>query len=101
MTTARFAGLLTWTGFEIADGGLYLFTAEAPPGEPLAATLEGELRWWRRQQAVASPQVVSNLHIILPYLLNPVPPQMYHMTYQAGVLSEHTIRPLPDGLRLR
>ena len=27
------AGIMTWEGFEVADGGLYLFTAEAPPGE--------------------------------------------------------------------
>lgn len=44
LETARFAGLLTWTGFEIADGGLYLFLAEAPASEP-HANAEGELRW--------------------------------------------------------
>jgi 8-oxo-dGTP pyrophosphatase MutT (NUDIX family) len=30
----NYAGMLTWEGFEIPPGGLYIFTAEAPAGEP-------------------------------------------------------------------
>ncbi len=95
LATARFAGLLTWSGFEIADGGLYLFTAEAPAGEP-ASTPEGELRWWPQRQAVTSPLVVSNLHFVLPHLLNQTPPAVYHMVYAAGQLVEKRLAPLPD-----
>ena len=42
LRSARFAGLLTWSSFEdLGDGGLYLFTAPAPPGNPIAG-VEGE-----------------------------------------------------------
>jgi len=95
LASARFAGLLTWSGFEIGDGGLYLFTAEAPPGEP-APSPEGDLRWWPRAQACAAPEVVSNLHIVLPHLLDGAPPQIYHMTYANGVLVRAERRPLPE-----
>lgn len=95
LATARFAGLLTWSGFEIADGGLYLFTAEAPAGEP-APTPEGELRWWPQWEAVTSPLVVSNLHFVLPHLLSQAPPAVYHMVYAAGQLADKQIAPLPD-----
>lgn len=33
LSAVRFAGLLTWEGFEIPNGGLYLFTAQVGPGE--------------------------------------------------------------------
>lgn len=95
LTAARFAGLLTWTGFEVADGGLYLFTAEAPGGEP-GHTPEGELRWWPKALATTSPEVVSNLHIVLPPLFRQAAPQVYHMRYgDDGRLVEHTIAPWP------
>jgi 8-oxo-dGTP diphosphatase len=92
---ARFAGLLTWTGFEIADGGLYLFLAEAPAGEP-RANAEGELRWWPKAEACRAPEVVSNLHLILPHLFAGAPPQTYQLTYRDGLLIEHSIEPLPE-----
>lgn len=92
VTTARAAGALTWAGFEIADGGLYLFTAEAPAGDP-SLTEEGELRWWPQAEAVRSPEVVSNLHIVLPLILAGAPPQTYHMLYAAnGALQRHEVR---------
>lgn len=93
LTTAHLAGTLTWTGFEIADGGLYLFTATAPPG-PVGHTAEGELRWWPHAEACASPAVVANLHLILPRVLAGGPAQAYHLVYQAGALVAHTIQPL-------
>jgi 8-oxo-dGTP diphosphatase len=80
---ARFAGLLTWEGFEIADGGLYLFTALAPPGEPEACS-EGRLEWKTRAWAASHPDVVDNLHYILPAVLNGASPQIYHFVYQNG-----------------
>src|SRR5512136_2891052 len=42
LVAARFAGILTWRGFETPPGGLYLFTASAPEEEP-AVCDEGEL----------------------------------------------------------
>lgn len=86
LQSAHFAGLLTWTGFEIADGGLYLFLAEAPAGEP-RANAEGELRWWPKAEACRAPEVVSNLHLILPHLFAGAPPQTYVLTYQNGQLT--------------
>ena len=95
LPTARFAGTLTWTGFEIADGGLYLFTAEAPAGDP-HFTPEGELRWWPQAEAVRHPDVVSNLHLVLPAVLRHAPPQVYHMVYDAArALAGHAITPWP------
>lgn len=92
---ARFGGALTWTGFEIADGGLYLYVAPAPPGEP-HATPEGDLRWWPVSEASHHPQVVPNLHIVLPRLLASSPAQVYHMRYGPdGGLQGHEIRPWP------
>ncbi|HVB46982.1 MAG TPA: 8-oxo-dGTP diphosphatase [Burkholderiales bacterium] len=65
---ARFAGLLTWTGFETADGGVYLFTAQAPQGEP-AACPEGALRWQPRSWLLSSAEVVSNIRHYGPEVL--------------------------------
>ena len=36
LATTRFDGLLSWSGHEFPDGGLYIYTAEAPEGEPRA-----------------------------------------------------------------
>lgn len=95
LAAARFCGLLTWTGFETQDGGLYLFTAGlpetaagelVPPGLPMAhdfACAEGELAWQPRQWACTAPKVVSNLHICLPQILDGAPPQVYHFDYCA------------------
>jgi 8-oxo-dGTP diphosphatase len=90
LPSARFAGTLTWSGFEIEDGGLYLFVAEAPAGEPIPNG-EGELRWWPRAEAFSSPLVVANLHIVLPQVLNGAPPQTYHFVYRHGQLISHVI----------
>jgi 8-oxo-dGTP diphosphatase len=95
LTGARFEGLLTWEGFETPPGGLYLFTAQAPPGEP-AVCSEGELAWKALAWMFSSPQVVSNLHVVGPAILGiaPVPPQTYHFVYQAGSLVRYEIQPL-------
>lgn len=98
LASARFGGLLTWSGFEIADGGLYLFTAEAPSGKPMP-TAEGELRWWPRARVQTAPEVVSNLHFVLPPLLDGAPPQVYHMTYAGGILVRAEARALPADMK--
>jgi 8-oxo-dGTP diphosphatase len=93
LATARFAGTLTWAGFEIDDGGLYLFVAEAPPGEP-QPNGEGELRWWPRAEACTSPAVVANLHRVLPPSLGGAPPQRYHFVYRGEAIVAHSLHPL-------
>ncbi len=97
LVSARFAGLLTWRGFEIPNGGLYLFTAavESPSFSP---TAEGNLAWKPYQWVCSAPEVVSNIHIFAPYILNGAPPQVYHFNYHLGKIQEHTVHPLPDWL---
>lgn len=98
LVTARFAGTLTWTGFEdFADGGqggLYLFTAPAPTGRPTSSA-EGELRWHPRQWVYTSTEVVSNIPYFAPQILEGAPPQVYHFDYHAGQIAHHVVRPLP------
>lgn len=104
LQTARFCGLLTWTGFEIKDGGLYLFTAGlpetapdglVPPGLPMAHDFdcpEGELAWQPRRWTCTASEVVSNLHICLPRILDGTPPQEYHFAYRAGQILGYDIK---------
>jgi len=97
LDSVHFAGLLTWTGFEIPAGGLYLYTAPAPAGEPVASD-EGFLQWQSRADVFTSPAVVENLHFVLPAILNGAPPQVYHFDYRSGQIIEHTVQPLPAWL---
>lgn len=89
----HFAGVLTWEGFETPAGGLYLFTAAAPAGEPVACA-EGPLAWKPRRWVFSSPEVVANIHRFGPLALNGCPPQQYHFVYQAGHIIQFDIRPL-------
>lgn len=91
-----FAGILTWIGFETPPGGLYLFTAAAPPGEPLDSA-EGRLAWKPRGWVLSSPEVVSNIHIFGPHVFNGGPPRAYHFEYQDGQILRFTIRPYLEG----
>jgi 8-oxo-dGTP diphosphatase len=87
---AHYHGVLTWEGFEIADGGLHLFTAPAPPGEPLLCS-EGHLEWKLREWLFTSPEVVSNLHIVAPAILNGSAPARYHFIYQQGEIMDYQL----------
>ena len=97
LDAVRFAGLLTWHGFEIPAGGLYLYTAPAPAGQPVASD-EGFLQWQPRADVITSPAVVDNLHFVLPAILNGAPPQVYHFDYRNGQIIGHTVQPLPAWL---
>ena len=97
LATAHFAGLLTWEGYEVIDGGLYLFTAPVPDGEPVACN-EGVLAWKPLTWLFTASEVVSNLHIVGPAIfVDHKPPQVYHFTY--GHSRSHILRyvqqPLP------
>lgn len=97
LASARFAGLLTWEGHAEPAGGLYIFTAPAPPGEPQPlAEDEGALAWKPRAWVLSAPEVVENIHLFGPLILNGAPLQEYHFVYAEGdrILS-HEFRPLP------
>jgi 8-oxo-dGTP diphosphatase len=90
LESARYAGRLTWEGFETSDGGLYLFLAEAPPGEPLLCS-EGSLAWKTLEFLFTAPEVVSNLHIVAPAIFNGAAPARYHFMYHQGEIVEHRV----------
>lgn len=98
LTSARFAGLLTWEGFEIANGGLYVFTAEAPPGEPGPCS-EGQLAWKSRAWVCSAPEVVSNIHVFGPAVLRGDLPQVHHFVYRDGLIQAYEQRPLPASFQ--
>ena len=99
LETARFAGLLTWDGFETPPGGLAIFTAEALPGCQVGQTDEGELAWKPFEFLFGSPEVVPNLHTAGPLILGDAPPQVYHFNYHQGREIGHAFRPLPFFFR--
>ena len=114
LAAARFAGLLTWSGFETPPGGLYIYTApvsdaDLPSGHrssrllrdpDLRLTDEGELAWQPRAWVCTSPQVVSNIHVFGPPVLAGAPPLWYHFDYKDGAILRHNVRPLPATSRL-
>lgn len=93
----RFCGLLTWQGFEIPPGGLYIFTAASPPGDPINCD-EGILEWKPRGWVFSSPQVVSNIHYFGPQILSPqhIHPQHFHFEYADGIIQHSGVYPLPE-----
>ena len=97
LADVRFAGLLTWEGFEIPNGGLYLFTAEAPAGEPGPCN-EGPLAWKPNDWLYSSPEVVSNIPIFAPTILRLEPPLTFHFVYHSGHIMHYEMRPVPAQL---
>lgn len=99
ITEAHFGGVLTWEGFETPSGGLYLFWAPAPPGEP-AACDEGQLSWKKREWVFSSPEVVSNIHHFGPLMFANGLPQVYHFVYHQNRIAHWEIRPLSPALKV-
>lgn len=93
LNSARYAGVLTWDGFEIPSGGLHIFIAAAPRGAP-SASEEGTLAWKTVDWILSSGQAVDNIPLFLPSVLNGGPPQHYHFSYNAGQLLDWQITPL-------
>ncbi len=87
---ARYAGLLTWEGFETPPGGLRLFTAPAPEGEP-SLCVEGELAWKPREWVYTSPEVVSNIHTFAPAILDYGMARRFHFIYREGRVVRYDI----------
>jgi 8-oxo-dGTP diphosphatase len=92
--SARFAGLVSWTGFEAPDGSLCVYIADAPAGEP-ATCEEGELAWKRREWVLSSPEVVSNIHLFGPPVFAGLPARWHRFTYRDGAIARHEVLPLP------
>jgi 8-oxo-dGTP diphosphatase len=99
LPTARFRGTLTWEGYEVAPGGLYLFTSLAPAGDPHACD-EGDLAWHPLAWVLTATEVVSNIHHFLPAILANEKPAWHHCRYQAGQLVAYEVRPLPAEIAL-
>lgn len=95
----KFAGLLTWEGFEIPPGGLLIFTAEVPHKD-FVSNHEGDLAWVSVDWACSSPEVVDNIHVFLPRILAGEEPRHYHFIYQGGVCLEDRITPLLEDFDL-
>ncbi len=93
IASARFAGIVSWTGFEAADGALCVFTAQAPEGEP-ARCDEGDLAWMPRQQVVSSAEVVSNIHRFGPEVLAGMPPRWHRFAYRNGAIHSYDAAPV-------
>jgi 8-oxo-dGTP diphosphatase len=93
LARTEFRGILTWEGFEVPAGGLYLFTAEAPEGEPVGSS-EGLLAWKPRAWVFSSAEVVSNIPLFAPLVLGEAPAQTYHFIYDRGLLVGHRFSPL-------
>lgn len=108
LSTAHFAGLLTWEGFETPPGGLVIYTAavceaDLPPAllsDLPVLTDEGDLAWKSRDWVCSAPQVVSNIHVFGPAVLAGAEPQWYHFTYCNGAIASRDVRPLPSSAAL-
>jgi 8-oxo-dGTP diphosphatase len=93
----RFAGVLTWEGFEIPSGGLYIFTGAVAPGMEPHPCSEGELEWKPRAWVLSAPEVVSNIHRFGAEVLDGQPPRVHHFVYQNGELVQYQASALwPD-----
>ncbi len=91
----HFAGVLTWEGFEIPPGGLYIFTAQAPAGDPVAND-EGELAWKDRAWVFSSPEVVSNIHRFGPCVVRGDALLEHHFVYRDGEILAYRCYDLPE-----
>jgi 8-oxo-dGTP diphosphatase len=95
ISSLRFGGILTWEGYEIEPGGLYIFSAAAESRE-VKGNGEGILAWKPKSFATSAEDVVDNIHIFLPPVLSNAKPCHYHFIYNQGQLMEHVISNLPD-----
>jgi len=101
LPTARYAGLLTWEGFEIPPGGLHIFTAEADAEAKAEGQLppcsEGALAWRSRAWVCSHPRVVSNIHVFGPHVLSGGDPRHWHFVYAGGKIERFTVGDLVKG----
>jgi len=93
----KFAGLLTWEGFETPPGGIVIFTAEVSQRN-FVNNHEGNLAWKPRSWVCTSPEVVDNIHVFLPKILAGEKPQHFHFSYKDGKRIKDQITDLPENL---
>jgi len=99
LETAFFNGILTWDGFEIPPGGLFIFSAFISQRKTIDCN-EGILTWQHQKWACSASEVVNNLHIVLPHVFQQAPPQAYHFIYQNNVIADYQINPLPENIKI-
>ena len=90
-------GILTWNGFDIPSGGLYIFSAVVDSTQIIDCN-EGKLAWHPQRWACSSTEVVSNLHIVLPLVFKHAPPQHYHFNYEDKAIQNYTIGAVPEEI---
>ena len=90
-----FHGLLTWEGFEIPFGGLYMFSSPAPADLVAVTNGEGDLEWKTIDWVLTSDDVVDNLHLVTPHVLAGEPARCHHFIYRDGHMVDSSISALP------
>jgi len=95
----QFGGILTWKGFEIDMGGLYIFSANVK-SRLFRGNGEGKLAWQTLQFAFSHPDVVDNIHYFLPPVLAGASPLHYHFTYQDLLITERSVTTLPKEINI-
>ena len=100
LESIRFAGVLTWEGFSsFPTGGLYIYSAPAPDGEP-RSNEEGDLAWKTVDWIQNTTEVVSNIPRFLPHILAGDPPQWFRFFYTGEKIIRYSFEPLPSDLDL-
>jgi len=99
LDTIQFGGILTWRGFEIDVGGLYIFYSNVD-SRLFKGNGEGKLAWQPLQFAFSHPDVVDNIHYFLPPVLAGASPLHYHFTYQDSVIIERSVTTLPKEINI-
>ena len=99
ITSVKYTGILTWSGFEIDDGGLYIFTAPSPSLK-IQQSEEGWLEWKPKEWVLSSPDVVSNIHVFGPEVFKNEHAQQHHFVYQNGKIQGYDFRALPDWAKM-
>lgn len=97
LTRIKFGGIMTWEGFEIQPGGLYIFST-AVDEMIVVENGEGHLCWKTKGFAFNHPDVVDNIHYFLPPVLAGSNPLHYHFVYDNGYIIKRTVQTLPENI---
>jgi len=97
LDSVHFGGILTWEGFEINKGGLYIFSADVDSWK-IKENGEGHLAWHPIQFAFSHPDMVDNIHFFLPPVLAHASPLHFHFLYQDGIIVNRDVTTLPASI---
>tara|TARA_Y100000590_G_scaffold234228_1_gene263785 strand:- start:120 stop:626 length:507 start_codon:yes stop_codon:yes gene_type:complete len=81
LPNARFGGLLNWYSPNV-HGTLALYTAQVR-SETISECDEGELQWKKRDWVFTSSEVVHNVHVVGPLIINGAQASIYHFEYDS------------------